>query len=113
VKVGLVNADNLFLIGYRCTGKSSVGRLLAATLARSFVDTDSLIVSDNGMSIRKIVISRGWGAFRRLERTVLKQICNLDGQMMATGGGIVLNADNVGLMKKSGKVIYLIEILNC
>ncbi len=101
------NADNLFLIGYRCTGKSSVGKLLAATLARSFVDMDSLIVSDNGMSIREIVNSGGWEAFRRLERTVLKQICKLDRQVVATGGGVVLDADNVELMKKNGGVIWL------
>ena len=107
MKVGPVNADNLFLIGYRCTGKSSVGRLLAARLARPFVDTDSLIVSDNGMSIRKIVISQGWQAFRRLERSVLNQICSLDRQVVATGGGIVLDADNIELMKDCGRVIWL------
>ena len=101
------NADNLFLIGYRCTGKSSVGRLLAATLGRSFVDTDSLVVSENGMSIRKIVTRRGWEAFRRLERTALQQVCAVDRRVVATGGGIVLDADNVNLMKGSGRIIWL------
>ena len=102
-----MRSDNLFLIGYRCTGKSSVGRSLAATLGRSFIDTDSLVVSENGMSIRNIVISRGWEAFRRLEHTALQQVCTLDGRVVATGGGIVLDADNVKLMKKSGKIIWL------
>jgi len=102
-----MNAPNLFLIGYRCTGKSSVGRSLAATLGRSFIDTDSLVVSENGMSIREIVVSRGWEAFRRLEHTTLQQVCTMGRRVVATGGGIVLDADNVKLMKKNGRIIWL------
>jgi len=102
-----MNADNLFLIGYRCTGKSSVGRSLAATIGRSFIDTDSLVVSENGMSIREIVDSRGWEVFRRLEHTALQQVCTKDRRVVATGGGIVLDIDNVELMKKSGRIIWL------
>jgi shikimate kinase len=102
-----MNPYNLFLIGYRCTGKSSVGRLLAARLGRSFVDTDSRVVSENRMSIREIVDNRGWQAFRRFEHTALQQICAMDRQVVATGGGVVLDADNVKLMKESGRVIWL------
>ena len=102
-----MNPDNLFLVGYRCTGKSSVGRSLAATLSLPFIDTDSLVVSENGMSIREIVISRGWEAFRRLEHTALQQVCTMDRRVVATGGGIVLDAGNVKLMKKSGRIIWL------
>lgn len=102
-----MNPDNLFLVGYRCTGKSSVGRSLAATLSLPFIDTDSLVVSENGMSIREIVISRGWEAFRRLEHTALQQVCTMDRRVVATGGGIVLDADNIKLMKKSGRIIWL------
>jgi shikimate kinase len=102
-----LNPDNLFLVGYRCTGKSSVGRSLAATLSLPFIDTDSLVVSENGMSIREIVISRGWEAFRRLEHTALQQVCTMDRRVVATGGGIVLDADNIKLMKKSGRIIWL------
>ena len=102
-----MNASNLFLIGYRCTGKSSVGRSLAATLGRSFIDTDSLVVSENGMRIREIVDSRGWEVFRRLEHTALQQVCTKDRRVVATGGGIVLATDNVELMKKSGRIIWL------
>jgi shikimate kinase len=102
-----VNPYNLFLIGYRCTGKSSAGRLLAARLGRSFVDMDSRVVSENRMSIREIVDNRGWEAFRRFEHTALQQICAMDRQVVATGGGVVLDADNVKLMKESGRVIWL------
>ena len=98
---------NLFLIGYRCTGKSSVGKLLSAKLGWPFIDTDSLVVSENGMSIRNLVISRGWEAFRRLEHTALQRVCTRDRRVVATGGGIVLDVGNVKLMKKSGRIIWL------
>jgi shikimate kinase len=101
------NLFNVFLIGYRCTGKSSVGELLAARLGRSFIDTDSLVVSENGMSIREIVASRGWETFRRLEHMALQQVCTADRRVVATGGGIVLDVDNVNLMKRSGRIIWL------
>ena len=99
--------DNLFLIGYRCTGKSSVGKLLGAALGRAFVDTDSQVVTKGGMSIREIVDNRGWQAFRRMEKTVLKQVCTVGRRVVATGGGIVLDADNVALMQGSGRIIWL------
>ena len=102
-----LNPENLFLIGYRCTGKSTVGRLLAATLDRSFVDTDSLVVSKSGTSVREIVDNRGWEAFRGLECSALQRVCSADRQVVATGGGIVLHADNIKLMKKSGRIIWL------
>jgi shikimate kinase len=101
------NFFNVFLIGYRCTGKSSVGRPLAATLGREFVDTDSLVVSENGMSIKEIVDTYGWETFRRMEHAVVKEVCFLDRRVVATGGGIVLDTDNVKLMKTSGRVIWL------
>lgn len=107
MKFEFQDGGNLFLIGYRCTGKSSVGRLLAATLGRLFVDTDLQLVAENRLSIREIVESRGWDAFRRLERSVLKQVCSMDRQVVATGGGVVLDALNIELMKESGRVIWL------
>ena len=102
-----LNPLNLFLIGYRCTGKSSVGRSLAEELSRSFVDTDSLLVAQQRMSIKEIVGAHGWEGFRQMEHLILKKVCTLHGQVVATGGGIVLNDDNVILMQKSGKIIWL------
>ena len=99
--------SNLFLIGYRCTGKSTVGRSLAEELGWSFADTDALLVIKQRMSIREIVGVYGWGGFRQMERAVLKDICNLEDQVVATGGGIILNDENVMHMKKHGKIIWL------
>ena len=98
---------NLFLIGYRCTGKSSVGRSLAAELRWSFVDTDSLLVTKQKMSIKEIVGAYGWEGFREMEHTILKKVCTSDEQVVATGGGVVLNEDNVMHMQKSGRIIWL------
>lgn len=102
-----MNPLNLYLIGYRCTGKSSVGRSLAEKLSRSFVDTDALVVAIQRMSIEEIVNTHGWEGFRQMEHLIIKNICSAGGTIVATGGGIVLNDDNVILMQKSGKVIWL------
>ena len=102
-----LNPLNLFLIGYRCTGKTTVGRSLAQELCRSFVDTDSLLVTQQRMSITEIVDAHGWEGFRGMEHVILKEVSTSDEQVVATGGGIVLNDENVMLMKKSGKIIWL------
>ena len=102
-----MNPNNLFLIGYRCTGKTTVGRRLAKDLGWAFVDTDSLIVKQQHMSIKEIVGAHGWEGFRQMERVTLKDICTSNPQVVATGGGIILNEDNVKQMKKSGKIVWL------
>ena len=98
---------NLYLIGYRCSGKTSVGKMLADQTGRQFFDCDTLLVDEAGMSIKQIVENRGWNAFRDMEQAVLKRVCQLDATVVATGGGVVINAENVQHMKKSGVVIWL------
>ena len=101
------NLYNIFLIGYRCTGKSSVGKLLSAKLGWPFIDTDSMLVSESGMSIKKIVETHGWETFRKMEHAMVNQVCILDRRVVATGGGVVLNEANVNSMKKKGRIIWL------
>ena len=98
---------NIFLIGYRCTGKTSVGKSLATTLGWSFVDADSRLVEEYGLTIKEIVATQGWESFRKKERAVLKVLCIMDQQVIASGGGVVLNHDNVVDMKKSGVLVWL------
>ena len=102
-----LNPLNLFLIGYRCSGKSTVGKTLAEKLSRSFFDTDALVVAQQRMSIKEIVNSHGWEGFRGMEHAILKKVSTSNGQVVATGGGIVLNDENVMLMKENGKIIWL------
>ena len=102
-----LNLSNVFLIGYRCTGKSTVGKLLAARLAWTFADTDSLLVAEKQTSIREIVERFGWEDFRRWECEVVRRVCDQHRQVVATGGGVVLNAANVARMKGAGIIIWL------
>jgi shikimate kinase len=98
---------NIFLIGYRATGKSTVGEKLAGRLNRPFVDADDKLAAACAMSIHACVARHGWDYFRRMEKTLLKQICRRDRQVVATGGGVVLDHENVAEMKKSGVLIWL------
>ncbi|MFQ5485456.1 MAG: shikimate kinase [Desulfobacterales bacterium] len=98
---------NIFLIGYRCAGKTTVGKSIARITGRPFVDSDMLIVQKSGKSIQKIVDKEGWDLFRKMEQSTLKKICKKDRQVVATGGGVALNANNVEEMKKSGVIVWL------
>ena len=98
---------NLFLIGHRCTGKTTIGKSIADTIDWSFVDADIMLVRECGKHIKDIVDTEGWEAFRRRERSTLKQICTKKRQVVATGGGVVLDADNVEAMRTSGIIIGL------
>lgn len=99
--------DNILLVGYRGTGKSSVGRLLAEALGMSFVDMDQVIVEEEGSSISRIVENHGWPYFRGLEKNLLVRLAGGAGWVIATGGGVVLDPENRLLMKKMGRVIWL------
>uniref|UniRef100_A0A7C4RTW9 Shikimate kinase n=1 Tax=Desulfatirhabdium butyrativorans TaxID=340467 RepID=A0A7C4RTW9_9BACT len=99
---------NLYLIGFRCSGKSTIARLLADRLGLAAVDTDSRIVERCGCSIADWVNVHGWEAFRRLEAEALQEIIGLKThQVVATGGGIVLYEGNIEAMKRSGFVVWL------
>ena len=65
---------NVILMGYRGTGKTSVGRLLAAKLERPFLDSDELIEASSGKSVREMVAERGWDYFRQEEKRIVAEI---------------------------------------
>lgn len=98
---------NLFLIGYRCSGKTTIGKSIAMRIDWPFVDCDMRMIKECGKSIKNIIDTEGWHAFRRMERSILNQICTADRQVVATGGGVVLDADNVAAMQANGTVIWL------
>ena len=98
---------NLFLIGYRCSGKTTIGKSIARAIDWAFVDSDLIVIKENGKSIKEIIDTEGWDAFRRMERSALKQICANDHQVVATGGGVVLDQSNIKAMNTSGMVIWL------
>ena len=98
---------NLFLIGYRCSGKTTVGKSMAKNIGWDFVDADEMLTVACGKSIKDIIDTEGWDSFRRIERSTLKQICAEQRQVVATGGGVVLDAANIEAMKSSGQVVWL------
>lgn len=99
--------DNYFLVGLRGSGKSTLGRRLAQDLGLAFVDTDEQVVAAAGMSIAQLVAAQGWEAFRDLESDVLRQVAQGQGQVVATGGGIILRPQNREVLRGRGAVFYL------
>ncbi len=98
---------NVYLVGYRCCGKSSLGRLLADRLGFAFVDTDERLIAAAGQTIATIVKNHGWDCFRKMERDCLAVIAGRQGQVVATGGGVITDPRNVKTMKASGIVVWL------
>jgi shikimate kinase len=98
---------NLYLVGYRCTGKTSVGRLLAKAMAWTFVDMDHELVTEAGMPIEEMVDSRGWKYFREREGKLLQRLSQATKQVISTGGGVVTVPENIAIMRGSGKVVWL------
>src|SRR3954466_9333292 len=99
---------SVILMGYRGSGKTTIGRRLADRLWQSFVDTDEMIVKQAGKPIAQIFADHGEEHFRNLETEAVKAACGLADHVIALGGGAVLKDQNRDLLKKSGhKIIYL------
>ena len=99
--------ENIVLIGMPASGKTTVGKLVAERLGRTFIDTDDLIVAKAGKSIPNIFAQEGEAAFRTLESDVIREAGALTGAVIATGGGAVLRPENVTALKQNGKVFFL------
>jgi shikimate kinase len=98
----------LALVGYRGTGKSTVGRLLARELGREFFDADLALEERYGRSIRSIFEREGEPTFRDWEEAVFSELVSRPGRkVIATGGGVVLREANRRLLKSSGVVVWL------
>jgi shikimate kinase len=98
---------NIVLIGYRCTGKTSVGKALAERLGKAFVDTDVYIEEKAKSPISEMVEKEGWDFFREKEKEAIREVSSSKDLMIAAGGGAVLDAENVTYFKRNGVVILL------
>jgi len=99
---------NLILIGYRGCGKSTVGQLLSRRLGWQFVDLDEVVVQNAaGRSIAQIFAAEGEAGFRQRERAALDLLRKGRRQVIAAGGGAVIDAESRALAKKIGKVVWL------
>lgn len=99
--------DNILLIGMMGAGKTTIGKLLANLLGRTFLDSDREIQRRTGVDIPVIFEIEGESGFRRREAEVLTDLLQRRDIVLATGGGAVLQRENRELLKRSGTVIYL------
>jgi shikimate kinase len=98
---------NIVLTGFRATGKTSVGKALAAQLGLAFVDTDSLLEQRLGAGVAEVVARRGWPFFREGERQLLQELSSTTGTVLATGGGAILHQDAWRRLRASAFVVWL------
>jgi len=96
---------NLVLVGFMGSGKTSAGRLAAQRLGLSFVDMDIVIEERLGQSIAKIFETQGEAFFRQHERALVQELSAKQDQVIATGGGVVLNPDNIIDFSRTGIVV--------
>lgn len=99
--------DNVVLLGFMGTGKTTVGRALAARLRRTFVDMDVELEARAGKPIARIFAEDGEPAFRRMERDLVVELSRRSNRVIAAGGGVVLNPDNIRDFTATGCVICL------
>ena len=98
---------NIVLCGFMGCGKTTVGKRLAKELGRKFYDTDDMIVEEQGKSITKIFEEVGECGFREIEKSIIKKASQLENAVIATGGGVVLNSENVETLKITGKIVFI------
>jgi len=98
---------NIVLIGYRGTGKSHVGRIVAEKLSFPYVSIDKAIVSRAGMSIPEIVSKFDWSGFRERETVEVREISVWDSIVIDTGGGVIERPENVESLRENGCIIWL------
>jgi len=98
---------NIILIGFMGTGKTAVGRKLAARLGYRYLDTDTIIEERLGCTIAEIFKKQGEASFRELERSVIREVVRSEGCVISTGGGAAVDPENLTLLKENGLVICL------
>lgn len=112
-RIAEINADllkersNLVLIGMSGGGKSTISRLAAEKLGKTFVDTDERILERIGMSIADFFAKEGEPAFREIETKVLHELSSQNNLVISTGGGIIKNPLNMEYLKRNGRLIWL------
>ncbi len=101
-------AEDVYLVGFSGSGKSTVGPKLARQLKVAFYDTDAIIEDRSGVTIERIFKERGERAFRSMEHEVIRELAKRrDPKVVALGGGALIRRDNRSLVKRGGLMIYL------
>ena len=102
-----MNVKRIYITGFMTSGKSTVGPILANVLGFEFIDLDKEIESEESLSIVEIFEKKGEEYFRELETRKLTEFSQRDNLIISLGGGTITNDRNFGIIRKSGKIIYL------
>ncbi len=100
---------NLILCGFMGSGKSTIGKLLSEKMGTRFIDTDAYIEQKEGMKISEMFEKYGEDYFRSREKEVCAELSQLKRTVISTGGGTLLNEDNMRALKKNG-VVFLLNV---
>jgi shikimate kinase len=98
---------NIVLIGYRGTGKSVVGQIVAERLKMKCIAMDDRIIEKAGMSIPDIVKNHDWTKFRDIESEVARELVKLDNIIIDTGGGVIERPENIDVLQSNSRIIWL------
>lgn len=99
--------ENIVLIGMPSCGKTTIGKILADTLKRDFFDSDEEFLTKRNMPIPDFFQKYGEKEFRKAEKNIISELSKKSGSIIATGGGAVLNSENVTRLKRNGKIVFL------
>jgi shikimate kinase len=99
---------NIYLVGFMATGKTTLGKEIARKKKWRFLDLDELITLREKRTIADIFAKYGEAYFRRIEKKVLKEVAKEDSFVVACGGGIVMDKENIKVMQGSGEVVCLV-----
>ena len=106
-KTILGRKENLVLIGMPASGKSTVGKQISRLLNRELIDSDAEIVKKEGREISEIFAKEGEAYFRKVESEVIAELSLKNGCVISTGGGAILNPQNVHNLKKNGRIYFI------
>ncbi len=98
---------NIVLIGYRGTGKSVVGQIVAERLQMKCISMDERIIGKAGMSIPDIVENHGWPKFRDMESEIARELARLDNIVIDAGGGVIERPENIDALEVNSRIIWL------
>ena len=101
------SAQTIAITGFMAVGKSAVGRTLARRLKRQFVDLDKMIEKTEGMKVKDIFAQKGESYFREREKQALAEVLKQESQVIATGGGAIIDEENLGLLREKTLLVCL------
>ncbi len=102
-----IQFKRIILTGFRATGKSLVGRILAKNMSLDFLDTDNLFVKQTGVTLAEFIEKYGWDEFRILEEKILFFLSKMSGVVIATGGGAILHGHAWAALRGNGEGVSI------